>query len=329
MKVEVIVPRVVRTGGPTRLATIANLLYQRGHDVTIHPLDSQPFSKCWNIDCPISTEGVSPYTDCILTFADDPHAEQWLEIDCQHLLLVMSYGVSKKVEERNIKNSKWTKITTTKYLQDICKDFNATSYHIGFGLDDSVGGQRGRFTPQEPLEGRKRVCCLMHHPTERKGFLDGVRAINGVERGLIEHVYVFGQHEERINTGLEVSHRYHYLPDHELLQEIYSRSAVFVWCSRLEGLGMPPLEALLCGCSVVTYDNGGSRELLWNKETAEVISPGNIPGISRAVENLLKDVETRKQYYDNFKEASQHYTWNTCITNIEALCSSANQTTTN
>jgi len=47
-----------------------------------------------------------------------------------------------------------------------------------------------------------------------------------------------------------------------LLEAFYSRAEAFIFPSRHEGFGWPPVEAQSCGCPVVASNNGSLREIL-------------------------------------------------------------------
>ena len=67
------------------------------------------------------------------------------------------------------------------------------------------------------------------------------------------------------------------------------RGRVFVQTSNHEGFGFTPVEAMACGSALVTTDNGGSRDLRLENETALVVPPGDVDGLVGGVERLLTD----------------------------------------
>jgi Glycosyl transferases group 1 len=53
------------------------------------------------------------------------------------------------------------------------------------------------------------------------------------------------------------------------------------------------VEAMACGCALVTTDNGGSRDYAVDGETALVVPPGGPRALADAAERLLQDVTER------------------------------------
>jgi GT2 family glycosyltransferase len=78
------------------------------------------------------------------------------------------------------------------------------------------------------------------------------------------------------------------LPQSKLAEE-YCRARVFAVGSYVEGFGMPGLEALACGVSLVTTDNGGCREYAFHEETALVVPPRDSDALASAIKRLLDD----------------------------------------
>lgn len=55
---------------------------------------------------------------------------------------------------------------------------------------------------------------------------------------------------------------YYYKPSSEKLKSLYNLAAIFVLPSIVEGMGLTALEAMSCGCALVTTNTAGVREFL-------------------------------------------------------------------
>jgi L-malate glycosyltransferase len=88
-------------------------------------------------------------------------------------------------------------------------------------------------------------------------------------------------------------------PDHAALADrIYNDSRVFLQPSYHEGFGYTAVEAMACGCALVTTDNGGSRDYAMDGETALVVPPGDPAALAGAAERLLRDDAQRARLAD-------------------------------
>jgi glycosyltransferase involved in cell wall biosynthesis len=84
--------------------------------------------------------------------------------------------------------------------------------------------------------------------------------------------------------------RFWQAPDHPTLaNRIYNESRVFMQPSHHEGFGYTAVEAMACGCTLATTDNGGSRDYAVDGETALVVAPGDPAALAAAAERLLRD----------------------------------------
>jgi len=75
------------------------------------------------------------------------------------------------------------------------------------------------------------------------------------------------------------------VPTSELVS-LYRRAAALVFPSLYEGFGLPPLEALACGCPVASSDAGSLPEVLG--DAAVLFDPGDASAISAGVAEALE-----------------------------------------
>jgi glycosyltransferase involved in cell wall biosynthesis len=72
------------------------------------------------------------------------------------------------------------------------------------------------------------------------------------------------------------------------------RADVFVHTSRWEGFGIVLLEAMLAGLPIVATRVSAIPEIVAEAETGVLVEPGDVPGIARALAQLLDDSEVRQ-----------------------------------
>ncbi len=82
------------------------------------------------------------------------------------------------------------------------------------------------------------------------------------------------------------------------LRQFYNRCQVFVVPSNYEGWGLPSVEAMACGATLVTTANGGSDEFAIHGKNSLVVPPGEPSAIAGAVLRLLDDTELRLSLSD-------------------------------
>jgi hypothetical protein len=72
--------------------------------------------------------------------------------------------------------------------------------------------------------------------------------------------------------------------------DILRGSRIFLSFSQREGFGLPPLEALACGCMVVGFHGFGGREL-FRAPFALAIEDSDVMGFARTVEDVIRRVD--------------------------------------
>ena len=73
----------------------------------------------------------------------------------------------------------------------------------------------------------------------------------------------------------------------------YRRCDVFVFPSLAEGFGLPALEAMACGCSLVTTDCGGVSTFARPEENCLMVPPGQPASLAAAIERLVRQPDLR------------------------------------
>lgn len=140
-------------------------------------------------------------------------------------------------------------------------------------------------TPPEP----RRVLYVA-----RKNLADALAAIEALP-------------QEIRSTATFVEHRG---PSSEQeMAEYYRSSDIFLWTGYPEGFGLPPLEAMACGCAVVGFTGGGGNEFMKNGETALTAPDGDVAMLADQLARILRDEQLREAIRAGGTAIAQQYTF--------------------
>jgi hypothetical protein len=134
---------------------------------------------------------------------------------------------------------------------------------------------------------------LLYHPDPRKGAGDGIEALSRLRMRMPQlQVRVCGTvRPERLPSWMP----FEFHPDDATLRRRYSTSAALLYPSRYEGFGLPPLEAMACGCPSVTTAVGAVPEFAKNRHDALIVPIGDIEAMVDRLEELLGDAALRQR----------------------------------
>lgn len=152
------------------------------------------------------------------------------------------------------------------------------------------------------IEPRKNLASLLkaYSMLDQKQFADHSLVLVGAK----------GWKDEEINKtlkqlqkqGAKVVQPTSYVSDEDM-PAIISGAEAFVYVSRYEGFGMPPVEAMYCGTPVISSDNSSLPEAVG--DAALMVRAESIPDIRNAIEKLLTSQQLRvsltKKGYEHIK----------------------------
>jgi glycosyltransferase involved in cell wall biosynthesis len=87
----------------------------------------------------------------------------------------------------------------------------------------------------------------------------------------------------------------------------YNSARCFVYPSIYEGFGLPPLEAMACGCPVVTSNTSSLPEVVG--EAGWQVSPDDETGLAAALNRLLTDDQAWSAYREKGLVQASGFTW--------------------
>ena len=94
----------------------------------------------------------------------------------------------------------------------------------------------------------------------------------------------------------------------DTLRCFYESAAAFVFPSRYEGFGLPPLEAMACGTPVVASNVSSLPEVVG--DAAILVNPENVFDIARGIQEVLLDEELRVRLIRRGREQAARFSWN-------------------
>ena len=91
------------------------------------------------------------------------------------------------------------------------------------------------------------------------------------------------------------------------LRDLYRGARAFIYPSRYEGFGIPPLEAMACGAPVIATRTGAIPEFAG--DAALLIDPGDRDALRAALIRLLGDAALRRELRAKGPERAKLYRW--------------------
>ena len=91
------------------------------------------------------------------------------------------------------------------------------------------------------------------------------------------------------------------------LPDLYRAADAFVYPSLYEGFGLPPVEAMACGCPVISSTRGSLAEVVG--DAAAIVDPEDVPSIVTQLQRVATDHELRNRLHAAGLAQARKFDW--------------------
>ena len=103
----------------------------------------------------------------------------------------------------------------------------------------------------------------------------------------------------------------------DVLARLYQRAEAFIYPSRYEGFGIPPLEAMSMGCPVICSDTSSLPEVVG--EAGEYFDPADPESIRAAIETVVQSESRRAELVAKGRTRCAVFSWAECARQTMAI----------
>lgn len=318
MRITFAVPFVNLTGGIRLVVGYANWLHDAGHDVEIiHPLVPYAFHFTWRqrlgelrkavhaapgiawCDLRCRVRRVPVITSTFVPDADVVVATSWpvsesvsrLPASCGTKVQLLFHHEGGTGPEDRIRGTYRPVFHRIAFAETIRREFEQQfdcriDAVVPAGFDNAV------FFPDG--ERSEDTVLMLYHNDPRKGAADGIQALTRLK-------HRFPRIRVRMCGTVPAPNLPSWIdfalcPNDAELRQLFSTSSVLLYPSRYEGFGLPPLEAMACGCPVVSSAVGAVPEYAIHKTDAWLVAPGDIEGMTEGLVTILTNDGLREMF---------------------------------
>ena len=350
MRITFIAPEIGISGGIKAIFEFANHLHELGHDVSVvYPLRPMRSGAKWYnvrnlanrtigtianfkrdarvewfdfkanlIRVPTFAERYIPDADIVVAtwWATAYHVSKYSDSKGEKFYLAQHYEIWGGPEEE-VNNSYMLGlriIVNSTWLKNILQDkFDVKIEALILHAPDQE-----KFYPENVERSDDTIRILMpYRKLEWKGDKYGIKVFEIVREKHPEVQFVmFGP---AIGEDVPEYVEFHENPSNDELRRIYNSCDIFLFPSLTEGFGMPPMEAMVCKCAVVTTNVGAVPEYTIPGKNALVSPPGDADSLAQNIIKLIENDEERKRMAENGYNHIKPFTWAKATAQLEEV----------
>jgi glycosyltransferase involved in cell wall biosynthesis len=350
MKINMVVPTPDLSGGWRVIATYADRLRRRGHDVTcvatVLPiflrdrLRSLKHGSGWPANVPSQSHARNmklpvkivkpwrPVSDIDLPDADVVMATWWETAEWVAALspakgvktyFIQHHEVQFTHQPADRVAATWRlpmdKITISQWLIELARDKygdpNAVKVPNSVDMDQFHAPARGK--QQTPTVG------MLYSTTAFKGCDVAFKAFEMAAAkvpGL--RLIAFGAEKPTADLPMPANAEFHFCPAPERIKQLYAQCDVWLCGSHSEGFHLPPLEAMACRCPVVSTRVGGPMDIIQPGVNGYLANVGDSTALANALVDVLQLPEEQwRAMSDAALAVATGYTWDDATTLLE------------
>lgn len=195
----------------------------------------------------------------------------------------------------------------TKY-KPLDKDYCKKKIEEVFNISKDFILYLGGFSSRKNVKGLIEAFHKVYKTLDKEYVLVILGSIRDEGKNLLNLVEDLGMKDKVIFTGFV---------EEDLLPVFYNASHCFVYPSLYEGFGLPPLEAMSCGCPVITSNISSIPEVVG--ESGYLIDPYDFNNIAKALGEVMTNESLREKLSKRSIERAKLFSWrNTAINTSEA-----------
>jgi glycosyltransferase involved in cell wall biosynthesis len=309
-------------GGVLAIYEFANAMSRRGHEVhllhvpwSVNRIRSLEQISWCDFDPAVRHHLVDDIEESVaagdFVFCFDEHVPARLGLP---LSFVGGHKILPREYEERLLRLPHPKVCISRWLVDIGRELGVPDEQL---VHVPLGVRHDQFRVLVPIDERPARISMCYAPFITKGSGIAVRAVELVRRRFPDiTVLAFGTTPSEKPLPSWVTHAIR-PPTDSVVRDFYNASSIFVTASKLEGFGLPSLEAMACGCALVTSRNGGSDEFAFDGDTASVFEPREAPAMAERIEQLLADDAERIALANRGAAFARTMTWDSSAEKLE------------